>query len=274
MSAVRAIGVLAAVFVWTIVLLPGQLFAIATGSRLVERIPLLYHRVLSRLLRVSVIQHGAMAERRPVLFVANHVSWLDIVVLSKLLPVCFVAKREVASWPFFGHLAKLQRSVFIDRARRAAGGQRDEIERRLNAGDNLVLFGEGTSGDGIRVLPFKSALFAVAERQIDGRPLTVQPLTIAYTRLDGLPILRGMMPRLAWYGGMELVSHLWGVLCGGPVTAEVRLHAPVTIEQFESRKQLAAYCQHRVQEGMNAALTGRPHGDSDRPAEVAVAAKS
>ncbi len=261
MGAVRAIAVFAIVVLWTLVLLPGQLYGIATGSSLAERIPLLYHRVASRLLQLSVVRLGVTAERRPVLFICNHISWLDIVVLGKLLPVCFIAKREVASWPFFGHLAKLQRSVFIDRRQRAAAGQRDELQRRLEAGDNLVLFGEGTSGDGVRVLPFKSALLAVAERRIDGRPLTVQPLTIAYTRLDGMPMLRGLMPRLAWYGDMDLVPHFWGVLSGGPVTAEVRMHEPVTIEQFGSRKQLSAYCQQRVQEGMSAALAGRPHGD-------------
>lgn len=273
MNALRAVAVFAVVVLWTIVLLPGQLYGIATGARFVERIPLLYHRVASRLLRLSVVQLGAAVERRPVLFICNHISWLDIVVLGRLLPVSFIAKREVASWPFFGHLAKLQRSVFIDRTWRAAAGQRDEIQRRLEAGDNLVLFGEGTSGDGVRVLPFKSALLAVAERRIDGRPLTVQPLTITYTRLDGMPMLRGLMPRLAWYGGMDLVPHFWGVLTGGPVTAEVRLHEPVTIEQFGSRKQLSAYCQRRVQEGMNAALTGRPHG-AGRPLPPAAGAES
>ena len=252
MNAVRAIAVFAVVLLWTMALLPFQLFGIATGSSLVERVPLVYHRFACRLLRLSVVSLGAAAERRPVLFVCNHISWLDIVVLGKLLPVCFVAKREVASWPFFGHLAKLQRSVFIDRRQRAAAGQRDEIQRRLDAGDNLVLFGEGTSGDGIRVLPFKSALLAVAERRVDDRPLVVQPLTIAYTRLDGMPMLRSLMPRLAWYGDMDLVPHFWGVLVGGPVTAEVRFHEPVTIGQFGSRKQLSAYCQRRVQEGMDA----------------------
>ena len=124
-----------------------------------------------------------------------------------------------------------------------------------------MLFGEGTSGDGVRVLPFKSALLAVAERRIDGRPLTVQPLTIAYTRLDGMPMLRALLPRLAWYGDMDLVPHFWGVLSGGPVTAEVRMHEPVTIEQFSSRKQLSAYCQLRVHEGPRTPSFGEDTGE-------------
>ena len=94
---------------------------------------------------------------RPCLFAANHTSYMDIAVLGAILPASFVAKKEIAAWPVFGFLARLQRTVFVERKARHAKVQSDLISTRLAALDNLILFPEGTSGDGIRVLDFKSA---------------------------------------------------------------------------------------------------------------------
>jgi len=168
--------------------------------------------------------------------------------------------------PFFGLLAKLQRSVFIDRRPNRAGAQRDEMVARLESGDSLILFPEGTSGDGNRVLPFKSALFAVAGLRPHGKPLVVQPVSIAYTRLDGMPIGRYLRPYFAWYGDMDLLGHLWRALGLGHLTVAVEFHPPVTLEDFASRKALAGHCQRAVADGLATALSGRPRR---RPAKVA-----
>src|SRR5206468_8064053 len=138
------------------------------------------------------------------LFAANHISYTDITILGSLIPGSFIAKTEVAGWPFFGWLAKLQRSVFVDRRVHSTATQRDAISDRLAAGDALILFPEGTSGDGNRVLPFKSALFGALERGKDLPPVTVQPVSLAYARLDGMPIGRLYRPFFAWYGSVEL----------------------------------------------------------------------
>src|SRR3546814_11127808 len=106
------------------------------------------------------------------------------------------------------------------------------MARRLDAGDDLILFPEGTSGDGNAVLSFKSALFSAAARCPQGHPVTVQPVSIAYTRLDGLPLGRYLRPFFAWYGDMELGSHLWHAISLGRVTVVVEFHEPVTLEQF------------------------------------------
>ena len=115
------------------------------------------------------------------LIVANHTGWLDIVIFSAVMPLSFVAKSEVDGWPFFGTLARLQRTVFVERARRSQTGEaRDAIRERLLAGDTLVLFPEGTSSDGNEVLPFKSALLGAAEAVLaDGSHVTVQPVSTA-----------------------------------------------------------------------------------------------
>src|SRR6185437_1390398 len=127
---------------------------------------------------------------------SNHTGYLDISVLGSRLPASFIAKSEVARWPLFGWLAKLQRSVFVDRQVRSTAQQRDAIAERLAAKDALILFPEGTSNDGTFVLPFKSALFSVVFGKSE-TPVTVQPVSLAYTRLDGLPIGRALRPFFA-----------------------------------------------------------------------------
>ena len=242
----------------TLALMPVQLLAVACGWPLRKRLPHWYHGRTCHLLGIEIECHGQPSSGHPTLYVANHVSYLDIEVLGSLLKASFVAKAEVATWPFFAWLARLQETVFVERRVHRAAEHRDEMSRRLEAGDDLVLFPEGTSGDGNAILSFKSALFSVAERRPHGRPLTVQPVSIAYTRLDGLPLGRYLRPFLAWYGDMELGSHLWHAISLGRVTVVVEFHEPVTLEQFGSRRALSDYCYEVVSRGVAAALSGRP----------------
>ena len=163
-------------------------------------------------------------------------------------------------------LARQAAAHGVHRAPRAsrARTQRDEIAERLAAGDTLVLFPEGTSDDGIHVRPFKSALFAVAEREVTGRRVTVQPFSLAYTRLDGLPVGREWRPLYAWYGDMDLPGHLWRVLGLGQVRAELHLHEPVTLDAFADRKALAEHCERVVRDGVARANAGLPAGPCPR----------
>jgi 1-acyl-sn-glycerol-3-phosphate acyltransferase len=258
MPALRAGAILALFLLMTLPLMPVQGLLIAVDSRLARHLPCWYHRRVCRLLGVRLHLEGRLAGDRPVLIVANHVSWLDIPVMSSIAPVSFIAKREVGTWPFIGWLARLQRSVFVDRNRRtAAGEQRNEIARRLAAGDHMILFPEGTTGDGNRVLPFKSALFTVAEKTVAGKPVTVQPVSIAYTRLNGLPIGFGWRAFYAWYGDMTLAPHLWQVLKLGETTVELAFHEAFSADQFQGRKALAAHCERVAGRGFAQLLAGR-----------------
>jgi 1-acyl-sn-glycerol-3-phosphate acyltransferase len=167
----------------------------------------------------------------------------------------------------FGQLAKLQRSVFIDRQVRSTVQQRDSIAGRLAAGDALILFPEGTSGDGNRVLPFKSALFSVADHSATG-PVTVQPVSIAYTRVNSMPIGRRYRPLFAWYGAMAMAPHLWRLLGLGTIEVVVEFHPATTLAACGSRKMLARYCEERVKIGLAGALTGRRRPRSEAPPEA------
>ncbi|HYB09365.1 MAG TPA: lysophospholipid acyltransferase family protein [Alphaproteobacteria bacterium] len=242
---------------WTVVLIPVQALAVTFGWRLRETLPVFYHRSCCRIFGIEVEVRGVRAPGRPALFVCNHTSYLDIMVLASLIPCSFVAKSEVANWPLFGLLAKLQRTVFVVRERRQAAVQRDEIGERLAAREALVLFPEGTSNDGNRVLPFKSALFAVANETIGGVPLTVQPVSVSYVALDGMPLGRFLRPFYAWYGDMEMATHIWRVATLGVLTVVVEFHPPAPHEAFLSRKTLADYCFRRVSTGVARALSGR-----------------
>ena len=238
--------------------MPVQAVALALGAPLAGRLPVAYHRICARLLGFDIVVRGKMATSRPVLFVGNHTSYLDIMVLGTIIEGCFIAKSEVAHWPLFGWLAKLQRTVFVERrSPRTAHHQRDEISARLAAGERLILFPEGTSNDGVKVLPFKSALFAVAETSANSTPLLVQPFSIAYTELAGLPVGREWRPLISWYGDMELGPHAWRILTFSRVRAEVRFHEPVTIGQYGSRKALAQHCFEVVRAGAAEANSGR-----------------
>jgi len=257
----------------TLALMPIQLLAVIFGWPLRKRLPQWYHRHTCRILGIQIERQGRPSRRHPTLYAANHVSYLDIEVLGAILKASFVAKSEVATWPFFSWLAKLQETVFVERRVHRAAEHRDEMARRLEAGDDLILFAEGTSGDGNEVLPFKSALFSVAERRPHDKPLTVQPVSIAYTRLDGLPLGRYLRPFFAWYGDMELGNHLWHAISLGRVTVVVEFHEPVSLAQFASRKALSDYCYEVVSRGVAAALSGRPQSPLPQPESAAGAAQ-
>ncbi len=222
-----------------------------------------YWRGVTRIIGYTVVASGAPLESEgPVLFLPNHASYLDIIVLGSLLRAYFVAKAEVAGWPGLGFLARISRTVFVDRRPGATARERNHVRERLQAGDSLILFAEGTSNDGNRVLPFKSALLSVAEGDVAGsdgepRPLVVQPISIAYTRLDGLPMSRALRPFFAWYGDMTLANHLVGALGLGRITVEVEFHRPVTLAEFGTRKGLANHCHEVVANGVTRLLAGR-----------------
>jgi 1-acyl-sn-glycerol-3-phosphate acyltransferase len=258
MNRLRPILILAAFVLMTLPGLPIQQILIWTSTRAARRFPHLYHRAVTRLLGIRLQIIGTPIRDRACLMAVNHVSWLDIPVLSAVTPLSFIAKREVATWPFVGTLARLQRSVFIDRDRRhSAATSRDEMGARLAERDTLVLFAEGTSSDGVRVLPFKSAFFSAAEHL----GVAVQPVSLVYRGHWGAPMSRRSRPLYAWYGDMDMGPHLWTALASGPIEVDVICHEPITFEQTGSRKALARRAEEVVRSGLIAGLAGRNRRD-------------
>lgn len=250
---------LIAILIATIVGVPLQWISIKLHLPLRRWIPCLYHRLILFVLGIHVSVRGTPASERPLLFVSNHSSWIDILALSSVTPLKFIAKSEVAGWPLFGLFAKLQRTIFVDRSKRhATAAVNREIAARLSEGDPVVLFGEGTSGDGNRVMPFRTALLGAMEHALveHGRGF-LQPVSVSYTRLHGIPMGRQHRAIAAWHGDISLVPHLVRVFRTGAIDVAVTFGAPIAIEPDTDRKALALSLEEAVRRMNSAALSGR-----------------
>ncbi len=262
MSALRGGSILSGFLALTLPLMPVQALLLRGAPSLARRLPHWYHRQVCRLIGVRLTVEGRVTPGRPVLLVSNHVSWLDIPVLSAVAPLSFVAKSEVGTWPLVSSLARLQRTVFVDRERRSAVGETaSEIVQRLSAGDTVVLFAEGTSSDGSRVLPFMTSLFAAAKPSAKGAmeaapDALVQTVSLVYTALHGLPLGRAGRPHVGWYGDMEMTSHAWKLLKGGPIDVHIRIGEPVPLSSFPGRKELARHSEAEVRANVAGLLRG------------------
>lgn len=196
--------------------------------------------------------------------VANHASWLDICALRAVGLMYFVAKSEVADWPLAGFIARITGTIFIERNRNHAKQQEEVLRQRIAHDQLLIFFPEGTSTDGLRVLPFKSSLFSAFFVDHQAADLWVQPVTLRYTPAPG----SGLPPDMyGWWGDMELGAHVWAVMCrsfGG--SAEVIFHQPVRPADFPDRKALARHCWSEVAREL--AGSG-PHGhDASRASDA------
>jgi lyso-ornithine lipid O-acyltransferase len=258
----RAVLSLGVITIVSLALIPVQWLAVRLEWPLRRRIPTFYHRFVCKVLGIRITEIGRRMAEHPLLIVSNHTSWLDISVITAVAPVVFVAKSEVANWPVFGLFAKLQRSVFVDRTRRhKTGDVNSEIARRLAGGDPVVLFGEGTSSDGNRVLAFRTALIGAARDALaeaeHAKRVWIQPLSVAYTGLLGLPLDRHARPRVAWYGGMAMWPHFSWLVAHGAVDVTVTWGEPLAYDEASDRKTVARHLEQAVRGLTVAALRGR-----------------
>jgi lyso-ornithine lipid O-acyltransferase len=181
----------------------------------------------------------------PGAIVANHSSWLDILTLHQVAPIRFVAKAEVRKWFLIGFLARISGTLFIERKRSHSKEHQTLVRRRLMGGQILCLFPEGTSSDGLRVLPFKSTLFgALHEFGFDGE-FMIQPVSVVYRPATGLrPDFYG------WWGTMGFETHIASVLSRSWTgVIDIVLHDPIRVGDVPDRKALARLCEDRVREG-------------------------
>lgn len=254
LTAVATAGLVMAPVVWA---------GLRTGTSESRGIIRTWHRIVVRALGFRLHVHGSQARDRPLLIVANHVSWTDIVLIGSVTDVSFVARADMGSWPVVGWLARLQRTVFIEREqKRKSGQQADEIAARLARGDAIVLFAEGTTGDGNGVMPFKSTLFGSASMMLargEAETVFVQPLAIAYTRLHGVPMGRLHRPLAAWIGDQDMASHVRALLRRPAIDVELHFGEPVAFHPGTNRKDVARLVEADVRASLAAAI-GRPKG--------------
>ncbi len=251
------------IVLWTLLSLLVQAVMIVLPGRGKVVFARVYWSTMCRLLGLKVRVIGARertADGRPIVYVSNHSSWLDILVLGGRLNACFISKLEVSRWPVVNWIARLGRTVYVDRRRTSTGRERDDMRGRLAQGDNLILFPEGTTSDGSRVMPFRSAFLSVAELPVteDGRPPLVQPVSVVYDRLGYLPAGRASRPLFAWYGDMNLATHFCRLAQYRGLRATVLLHAPLDPARFANRKDLALATWVAVANGAATLRQNRP----------------
>jgi 1-acyl-sn-glycerol-3-phosphate acyltransferase len=184
------------------------------------------------------------------------------VVIGSIAPVAYVSKSEIAGWPLVGTAARSQRTVFVDRSRRHQTGDAIAgIVKRLAGGTSVVLFAEGTSSDGNRVLPFRSSLVG-AVKEASSRAesgILIQPMSICYTGLNGIPMGRQHRPTVAWYGDRDFMPHIKAFIERGAIDAVVTYGDPVAADGTADRKAMTKSLEEAVRKITAATLRGRPH---------------
>lgn len=237
---------------WCVLMIPPQIVVISfTGGKVALFLPRIFHIVSCRLFGLRCVIRGDMIKGRQVLYVGNHLSYLDIPAMGCHFYGSFIAKSDVADWFLFGLLAKLSRTLFISRNRAHAAWTKEQFSRALEEGRPLVLFAEGTSSNGAQILPFKSSLFESVLKH-EGDSILIQPFTLGIEEVDGHPLRTDAdRDRYAWYGDMELEPHLWAFAKSRGATLSLTFHAPQSPASFANRKELAKACHEAVAAGLD-----------------------
>jgi lyso-ornithine lipid O-acyltransferase len=242
----RLAYVLGALVVTIVVLYPwlevSAFFGLRRGQRSISTV---FHRIIRGLLGLRIAAKGVPSSTRPLMVVANHTSWLDIIVIESVLPAIFVTQHGVASWPVFGRLAKLKPSIFVDRTRRLQVVKTiDCIATALAAGEAVAIFPEGTSTDGANVIPFRSALFgAVRETLLRAEHLpaiSIQPVSVAYVGP------RRRMAVWALEDEIEFFPHLLQVAALRKIDVALTWGESMQVDVNSDRKVLAKHLEETI----------------------------
>ena len=227
--------------------MPIQFLLILVKSNLRFFLPLIFHKFLLKILGIRLSIKGKPSERKPLILIGNHSSYLDIIILGSVLPVCFVAKSEIKGWFLFGTLASLQNSIFIDRRNFKALDSLKKISKNLSSNFAIIIFPEGTTNNGKRVQKFRASLFKIFE---DDPTLGLQNFSLCYTHINSMPLDNRMRPNIAWYGDMGLITHLKRILNYSSIGAKLQFH-PINIPDGIKRKILSEESREQVVEGIN-----------------------
>lgn len=234
----------------TALLIPIQWLALKFNLGISRKIPMLWHKIATKLVGLNIRVSGKIPSTRPMMIVSNHISWMDIPVLGSIMELSFIAKSEVNEMPGANLLSRLQRTIYVVRdEKRKAGQQAQEITQRMLDGDAVVLFGEGTTHDGNRIGTFKSALlgaaqFALKEEAVEN--VLIQPVSIAYTKLHGMPMGRYTRAKAAWYGDMTLGSHAVNIIMQSAWDVEVIFGEPIVFDEHSNRRHVTKEIQSQV----------------------------
>ena len=263
MGIIRSIFLIIIVSVLIILILPIQLLINLTNLKIKYKIPKLFLKIVSFVIGIKIKSINLRNENKNkygVLYVSNHVSWIDILCLGSLLDAQFIAKKEVAEMGLFGFLAKLNHTFFIDNTnQRKSFSYNEIIQAKLLKKQNLILFPEGTTSDGNSVRSFKSSFFESTnlpkyypEKENDF--IDVCPISLCYKDKNNLPMGIFYRRYVAWQGDYPLLRLMKIFLLSGPVSIDIIIHNSVNLSKFKNRKELSNYCQNTIQNAITKEL--------------------
>ena len=213
-------------------------------------IPIVFHKILLKILGIKVKLIGKNASVRPLILAGNHTSYLDIIILGSIMPICFIAKEDIKHWFLFGFLAKMQNTIFIKRKNYKTLENLNSINKELDNKSAIVLFPEGTTNTGKKVLNFKSSLFNLFEKN---STLRLQNFSLCYTHVNNMPIDNRTRPQISWYGEMNIINHLSNFLKLSCVNATIVFH-PMLPTKGLDRKSISTSSIKQVKKGINLAF--------------------
>lgn len=260
-------GLVVIVHLWISVLgLPNRWKII---SRLNRNYTLLLRLILN--IKVSVTGDEGQLERGGYVIIANHVSYVDGIILGSIFPIIFVSKREVKSWPIIGQWNVLCGTIFINRQRKIqVASLIRQMTRKLKQEANLLLFPEGTSTNGEGILPFQTVPLAAPLRN---RSIIV-PVTVTYKTIDDQPVTTANRDSVYWYGDMEFVTHFWNLLALREIEVLVTIQPKIECFGYSDnsvgRKKLAKDCYDRVlgRETEDITMAEDDSDDTDEPSTL------
>ncbi len=214
-------------------------------------LPWMWHKVACRIIGLHVELKGTPLQGKQVIYVGNHLSYLDIPAIGSVLKASFIAKEDIAHWPVIGYLGTLQQTAFISRTSAHAKKVANALDHMVSQGKSLILFPEGTSSVGTSVLPFKSSLFSIAQPK-EAAPITLQPFIIDLIDVDGKPLTPASRDLYAWYADMEFAPHIWDFLQTKGATVRLTFLPPLTPDASTDRKALCKQIETQISSGLGA----------------------
>ena len=255
MSIIRLISILFLLVFFILLSIPLQLLFNLIGNKPKKIYPLFFYKTVKRITGINIkFDKGKFNQKKKgVLYIANHVSWFDIICLGALLNARFIAKREVAKMGIFGFLARLSNTFFIDNSDKTKIIEYNRlIKENLELGENFIIFPEGTTSDGNGVIDFKSSMLECVFS--NEKNINIQPISICYSMQNNIPMGIYLRREIAWVGDTSMVNAMANFLKNGSITVELIFHNMTSAISFDNRKELAAYCEKKILTGLNQKL--------------------
>lgn len=252
MSILRLILIIVFLALIIFISIPIQFFCNVIGSKVKKLYPLLFYRMIKIITGININFDSTKLNKKNtgVLYIANHVSWFDIICLGTLLNARFIAKKEVSQMGIFGFLANLSNTYFIDTENKNKIIEYNKIiQQKLLDGENFIIFPEGTTSDGNGVINFKSSMLECVFGK--NKIVCIQPISICYSKINNLPMGIYSRRNIAWVGDTPMVSAMANFLKSGRITVDIIFHNLMTTDKFRDRKELAIHCEKEILKGIN-----------------------